>query len=93
MVRESINRVEDVPLSPEDGYWAIWLRKCFKYKALADPPVSLTVKSRPQKVGVFVDHEEGLVSFHDADTADLIYSFTGCCFNEKLYPYYGFLLQ
>ncbi|KAI3353588.1 hypothetical protein L3Q82_020101 [Scortum barcoo] len=87
VARESIIKKEDIPLSPEDGYWTIWLRRKMKYKALADPPVSLSLKSRPQKVGVFVDYEEDLVSFYDADAAALIYSFTGCCFTEKLFPY------
>ncbi|KAK9516159.1 hypothetical protein VZT92_024111 [Zoarces viviparus] len=49
----------------------------------------LSLKSRPQKVGVFVDYEEGLVSFYDVDAAALIYSFTGCCFTEKLYPFFS----
>uniref|UniRef100_A0A8C9XUI1 Uncharacterized protein n=1 Tax=Sander lucioperca TaxID=283035 RepID=A0A8C9XUI1_SANLU len=39
--------------------------------------------------GVFVDYEEGLVSFYDVDTAALIYSFTGCSFTEKLFPYFS----
>uniref|UniRef100_A0A8C6T3B1 Uncharacterized protein n=1 Tax=Neogobius melanostomus TaxID=47308 RepID=A0A8C6T3B1_9GOBI len=43
----------------------------------------------PQKVGVFVDYGAGLVSFHDVDSADLLYSFTGCCFREKLFPYFS----
>ncbi|KAM3623969.1 uncharacterized protein V6R79_017510 [Siganus canaliculatus] len=85
---ESINRKEDVPLSPENGYWAIWLRKRLRYKALVSPSVCLFLRSKPQKVGVFVDYEEGLVSFFDVDTAALIYSFTGCSFTEKLYPYF-----
>ncbi|KAK2817612.1 hypothetical protein Q5P01_025803 [Channa striata] len=88
VVRESIKRKEDVPLSPENGYWTIWLRKRIKYKALNDPPVSLFLKSKPKKVGVFVDYEEGLVSFYDVDAASLIYSFTGFFFTEKLYPYF-----
>ncbi|XP_042371645.1 E3 ubiquitin-protein ligase TRIM11-like, partial [Plectropomus leopardus] len=87
VAKESINRKEDIPLSPEDGYWTIWLRKSNKYKALNDPPVHLSLKSPPQKVGVFVDYEEGLVSFYDVDAAALIYSFTGCSFTEKLFPY------
>ncbi|XP_031168026.1 E3 ubiquitin-protein ligase TRIM21-like [Sander lucioperca] len=89
VARESVNRKGDIPLSPEDGYWTIWLRKKMKYKALADPPVLLSLKSRPQKVGVFVDYEEGLVSFYDVDAAALIYSFTGCSFTEKLFPYFN----
>ncbi|XP_059187372.1 E3 ubiquitin-protein ligase TRIM21-like [Centropristis striata] len=89
VARESINRKEDIPLSPEDGYWTIWLRKRNKYKALADPPVSLSLKSPPQKVGVFVDYEEGLVSFYDVDAAALLFSFPGCSFTEKLFPYFN----
>ncbi|XP_063739109.1 E3 ubiquitin-protein ligase TRIM21-like [Eleginops maclovinus] len=89
VARESINRKENIPLSPEDGYWAIWLRKRMKYKVLSDPPVYLNLKFKPKKVGVFVDYEEGLVSFYDVDAATLIHSFTGCSFTEKLYPYFN----
>ncbi|XP_068583141.1 E3 ubiquitin-protein ligase TRIM21-like [Cebidichthys violaceus] len=89
VARESINRKEDIPLSPEDGYWAIWLRKRIKYKALNEPPVSLFFRLKPKTVGVFVDYEEGLVSFYDVDAAALIYSFTGCSFNGKLFPYFN----
>ncbi|XP_042244135.1 E3 ubiquitin-protein ligase TRIM21-like [Thunnus maccoyii] len=89
VVRESINRKENIPLQPHNGFWTIWLRNGNEYKALADPPVHLSLKSQPQKVGVFVDYEEGLVSFYDIDAAALIYSFTGCSFTEKLYPYFS----
>ncbi|XP_045902844.1 E3 ubiquitin-protein ligase TRIM21-like isoform X2 [Micropterus dolomieu] len=89
VARESINRKENIQLSPEEGYWTIWLRNGNDYKALTNPSVRLSLKSRPQKVGVFVDYEEGLVSFYDVDAAALIYSFTGCCFTEKLYLYFG----
>ncbi|KAI4795856.1 hypothetical protein KUCAC02_029609 [Chaenocephalus aceratus] len=89
VARESINRKGQITLSPQKGYWVIWLRNENEYSACAGPPVSLSLKSQPQKVGVFVDYEEGLVSFYDVDAAALIYSFTGCCFKEKLYPYFG----
>ncbi|KAI4795930.1 hypothetical protein KUCAC02_029563 [Chaenocephalus aceratus] len=89
MARESINRKENIPLSPEEGYWSIWLRNGNEYEALDDPPVLLSLKSQPQKVGVFVDYEEGLISFYDVDAAALIYSFTGCSFAEKLFPYFS----
>ncbi|KAI3352612.1 hypothetical protein L3Q82_005550 [Scortum barcoo] len=86
---ESSNRKGGIMLSPDTGYWTIWLRNGNEYEALADPSVSLSLKSRPQKVGVFVDYEEGLVSFYDVDAAALIYSFTVCCFTEKLFPYFN----
>ncbi|XP_018540369.1 E3 ubiquitin-protein ligase TRIM21-like isoform X1 [Lates calcarifer] len=89
VARESIKRRGEITLSPEDGYWTIWLRNGNEYKACAGPSVRLSLKSGPEKVGVFVDYEEGLVSFYDVDAAALIYSFTGCSFTEKLYPYFN----
>uniref|UniRef100_A0A671VNW6 E3 ubiquitin-protein ligase TRIM21-like n=1 Tax=Sparus aurata TaxID=8175 RepID=A0A671VNW6_SPAAU len=89
VARESINRKGHLKLYPQDGYWTIWLRNSIEYRAGAGPSVRLSLKCRPEKVGVFVDYEEGLVSFYDVDAAALIYSFTGCCFTQKLYPYFG----
>ncbi|XP_078138093.1 E3 ubiquitin-protein ligase TRIM21-like [Centroberyx gerrardi] len=89
VARGSINRKGLITVSPKNGYWSVWLRNGNKYEANTDPPVLLSVKSKLQKVGVFVDYEEGLVSFHDVDAAALIYSFTGCTFTEKLYPFFG----
>ncbi|XP_031157023.1 E3 ubiquitin-protein ligase TRIM39-like [Sander lucioperca] len=89
VVRESINRKGEFTLSPQNGFWTIVLRNGNEYKALAGPPVRLSLKSPPQKVGVFVDYEEGLVSFYDVDAAALIYSFTGCSFTEKLFPVFN----
>ncbi|XP_030281557.1 E3 ubiquitin-protein ligase TRIM21-like [Sparus aurata] len=88
-IRESINRKGHITLSPQNGYWTICLRNKNEYKACAGPSVRLSLKSRPEKVGVFVDYEEGLVSFYDVDAAALIYSFTGCCFTQKLYPFFS----
>lgn len=85
----SANRKGQITSSPEAGYWTLQLRNGNEYVALADPDVVLSVKHRPQKVGVFVDYEEGLVSFFDADTADIIYSFTGCSFTDKLHPFFS----
>ncbi|XP_078022679.1 E3 ubiquitin-protein ligase TRIM21-like isoform X2 [Epinephelus lanceolatus] len=89
VARESINRKKNIRMSPQCGYWTVCMRNGNEYKALAGPPVRLSLKSRPQKVGVFVDYEEGLVSFHDVDAAALIYSFTGCSFTEKLFPFFS----
>ncbi|XP_071360948.1 E3 ubiquitin-protein ligase TRIM39-like [Trachinotus anak] len=89
VARESINRKGEIKLSPQNGYWTIWLRNGNEYKALDDPRIHLCLKSGPEKVGVFVDYEEGLVSFYDVGAAALIYSFTGCSFTDKLHPYFG----
>ncbi|XP_053537683.1 E3 ubiquitin-protein ligase TRIM39 [Ictalurus punctatus] len=89
VVRESINRKGKITASPEDGYWCVCLRNETEYKALDSPPVSLSLKRAPQKVGVFVDYEEGLISFYDVNVKSHIYSFTGQTFTEKLYPFFN----
>ncbi|XP_074554574.1 E3 ubiquitin-protein ligase TRIM39-like [Halichoeres trimaculatus] len=89
VARESINRKGRTKPCPMTGLWVIWLRGGNEYKALDEPCKSLLLKSKPQKVGVFVDYDEGVISFYDADTAALIYSFTGCNFIDKLFPIFG----
>ncbi|KAL7875483.1 hypothetical protein AOLI_G00104460 [Acnodon oligacanthus] len=83
---ESSNRKGDITLSPLNGYWTVWLRNKTIYKALDSPPVLLSLDQAPKKVGVFVDYEEGLVSFYDVESRSHIYSFTGQSFTEKIYP-------
>ncbi|XP_060731302.1 nuclear factor 7, ovary-like isoform X3 [Tachysurus vachellii] len=89
VVRESAYRKGNITASPEDGYWSLWLRNETEYEALDSPPVSLSLKQAPQKVGVFVDYEEGLISIYDVDSKSHIYSFTGQTFTEKLYPFFS----
>nr|XP_024001420.1 zinc-binding protein A33-like [Salvelinus alpinus] len=88
VARESINRNGNIKLSPENGYWTVWLRNGEQYRALSSPSVLLSLREKPQKVGVFVDYEEGQVSFYDVEARSHIYSFTGCTFTEKLYPFF-----
>ncbi|KAM4624604.1 E3 ubiquitin-protein ligase TRIM39-like [Polymixia lowei] len=87
VARESINRKWVITLKPEDGYWAILLLNG-KYSAHNDQIVPRCLTEEPQIVGVFVDYEEGLVSFYDVDAKAHIYSFTDCTFTEKLYPFF-----
>ncbi|XP_073678877.1 E3 ubiquitin-protein ligase TRIM21-like [Garra rufa] len=87
VARESITRKEKNTLAPEDGYWAVGLRNENKYKAGESPSVPLSLSVKPEIVGVFVDYEEGLVSFYDVSSRSHIYSFTGQTFTDKLYPF------
>ncbi|XP_074554790.1 E3 ubiquitin-protein ligase TRIM39-like [Halichoeres trimaculatus] len=84
----SINRKDGITPNQHTGPWILALRKGNEYTAL-NCPGTLSLKSKPQKVGVFVDYGENLISFYDVDTATLIYSFTGCNFTDKLFPIFG----
>ncbi|KAI5104637.1 E3 ubiquitin-protein ligase TRIM39 [Silurus meridionalis] len=85
---KSINRKGKIIARPKDGFWCVVLRNKTEYKALESPSVSLSLNQAPQKVGVFVDYEGGLVSFYDVDAKSHIYSFTAQTFTEKLYLYF-----
>ncbi|XP_058250358.1 E3 ubiquitin-protein ligase TRIM21-like [Hemibagrus wyckioides] len=89
VAKESINRKGDITLKPQDGFWTVKLRNKNRYKACADPDVPLTLREKVEVMGVFVDYEEGLVSFYDVKSRSHIYSFTGQSFTEKLYPYFS----
>ncbi|KAL1006649.1 hypothetical protein UPYG_G00074920 [Umbra pygmaea] len=86
VAKESIKR-NGQALYPKDGVWTIWLSFQTDYEACTYPHTSLSLKSKPETLGVFVDYEGGQVSFYDVDTKCHIFSFTGCKFTEKLYPY------
>ncbi|XP_058251150.1 E3 ubiquitin-protein ligase TRIM69-like [Hemibagrus wyckioides] len=89
VAKESINRKGKISLTPQSGFWTVALRNENQYKACADPPVLLTLREKVEVVGVFVDYEEGLVSFYDVKSRSHIYSFTGQCFTVKLYPFFS----
>ncbi|XP_056156100.1 E3 ubiquitin-protein ligase TRIM39-like isoform X2 [Lampris incognitus] len=89
VARQSVNRKGVVTLSPDDGYWAICLRNGREYRACAGQAVVLSVSQRPQIVGVFVDYEEGTVSFYDVEAKSHIYSFLNFHFTEAVFPLFN----
>uniref|UniRef100_A0A3B3XD00 B30.2/SPRY domain-containing protein n=1 Tax=Poecilia mexicana TaxID=48701 RepID=A0A3B3XD00_9TELE len=89
VVRESVDRKEILALSTKNGFWTLVLRNENRYSTGEKTSTLFDLHPGPEKVGVFVDYDQGLVSFYDVDAAALIYSFTGCCFKEKLYPFFS----
>nr|XP_033800564.1 E3 ubiquitin-protein ligase TRIM69 isoform X1 [Geotrypetes seraphini] len=86
LASQSSNRKGKIKLNPKNGYWAIWLRNGNAFKALESPSKTLLLRTKPTKIGVYLDYEGGQVSFYNADDMSSIYTFTGS-FTEKLYPY------
>ncbi|XP_016110885.1 E3 ubiquitin-protein ligase TRIM21-like isoform X2 [Sinocyclocheilus grahami] len=89
VMRDGANRKGKVSYKPSEGYWAIMLCAQNMYGAFEDPPVQLHLETKPQKLGVFVDCEEALVSFYDMKALSHIYSFTRCSFNGAIRPYFN----
>ncbi|XP_039374762.1 butyrophilin subfamily 1 member A1-like [Mauremys reevesii] len=85
--RESVSRKGKVTLTPEDGYWVVWLRGGV-YQALTSPSTSLPVSIKPSRVGIFLDYEAGEVSFYNVTDRSRLFSFTGT-FSGMLHPYFS----
>lgn len=89
VVLESVNRKGMITSKPENGFWTVRLRGGDEYRALDSPSVLLQLRDRPQAVGVFTDYDQGRVSFYDATTKAHIYSFTGCTFTQRVFPFFS----
>uniref|UniRef100_A0A3B4GQT3 E3 ubiquitin-protein ligase TRIM39-like n=1 Tax=Pundamilia nyererei TaxID=303518 RepID=A0A3B4GQT3_9CICH len=89
VVKGSVNRKGMITSKPENGYWTVRLRNGDEYRALDSPSVRLPLKEKPEIVGVFTDYDEGTVSFFDVEARSHIYTFTGCLFSEKVYPFFS----
>lgn len=88
VVKKSFGKFVSHFPNPEQGGWTFLKLNNTKSQSQDDYfPVTcsrspLSLRQRPQKVGVFVDYEKGEVSFYDVDTRTLIYSYSRCAFIE-----------
>ncbi|KAL0993817.1 hypothetical protein UPYG_G00114320 [Umbra pygmaea] len=75
------------PMTPAQGYWALW--RCTRhFYACTEPETPLPLKILPHTLGIYLDFEEGQISFYNAETRVHIYTFTDN-FKEKLYPLFA----
>lgn len=89
VARRSANRTGELTLNPDNGYWVLVHYEEENYAAMATPAIHLSLEEKPKTVGVFVDYEDGLVSFYDVIARSHIYSFTQCSFRDEIYPYFS----
>ncbi|XP_028993576.1 zinc-binding protein A33-like [Betta splendens] len=93
VARESINRKGLITVRPDSGYWAICRRKGGSLSACTGPSTPLHLHETPHKVGIFLDYDEGSVSFYDAEAKTHIYTYSGCGFSGPLCPYFNPCVQ
>ncbi|KAL3046170.1 hypothetical protein OYC64_004224 [Pagothenia borchgrevinki] len=89
VARRNANCKGKLSVNSESGYWVVVHYEDKKYAALTVPPASLPLKEKPEKVGVFVDYEERLVSFYNVMAQSHIYTFTECMFSDVILPYFS----
>lgn len=73
------------PMTPRQGYWTLW-RSIHKFYACTNQETELPISLVPRRMGIYLDHEEGQISFYNAETKSHIYTFVGSFRRQKLYP-------
>ncbi|KAI5136569.1 tripartite motif-containing protein 26 [Manis pentadactyla] len=85
VARDSVKRKGDLSLRPEDGVWALRLSSAGIW-ANTSPEAELFPALRPRRVGIALDYEGGTVTFTNAESQELIYTFTAT-FTRRLVPF------
>ncbi|XP_070710909.1 E3 ubiquitin-protein ligase TRIM39 isoform X2 [Pempheris klunzingeri] len=87
VARSSVNRKGRISVSTSQGYWALAMKKGQGYRVSTSPPILLSLDPKPKRVGVYVDYEEGQLSFYDVRARTHIYTFKDS-FTEKILPFF-----
>ncbi|XP_075994862.1 butyrophilin subfamily 3 member A3 [Genypterus blacodes] len=88
VAKESALRKGFKSLNTDTGYLTMRLERGTELKALTVPFTSLPPGLIPDKVGVYLDYEQGQLSFYDVDRHAHIYTYQET-FDEKLFPLFG----
>ncbi|XP_059813471.1 butyrophilin subfamily 2 member A1-like [Hypanus sabinus] len=86
VARSSVDRKGRATLCPKEGYWCIsfsWDR----YEVKDVKNKDLDVKEKVTLIGIFLNYDEGIVSFHDAVRKQKLHSFA-TTFAEPIYPFF-----
>ncbi|KAF7229864.1 transcript variant X1 [Nothobranchius furzeri] len=87
VARSSVNRKGRISVSAAHGYWALAMKKSQGYRVSTSPPSLLSLDPKPKRVGVYVDYEEGHISFYDVKALTHIYTFEET-FTGKILPFF-----
>ncbi|XP_004693724.1 PREDICTED: butyrophilin-like protein 9 [Condylura cristata] len=84
---EAVPRVGPARLSPASGYWVMGLWNGSEYFVLDPHRVALTLRVPPQRVGIFLDYDQGKLSFFNVNDGSHIFTFTDA-FSGSLCAYF-----
>lgn len=84
---EDANRSYGIRKSPENGFWVMewWVDKFY---ACTTTRLLITVWQFPHRVAVFLDYDNGYVSFCNLTDGSHIFSYSSISFTGTLFPYF-----
>ncbi|XP_016371592.1 bloodthirsty-related gene family, member 2 [Sinocyclocheilus rhinocerous] len=88
VAKQSVNRKGKFTICPANGFWMLSLKNGTQYIANTFPPTFFSLSHEPKRVSVYLDFEEGRVSFYCLDTGTHIYTFKDT-FTDKLHPIFS----
>ncbi|XP_063077007.1 bloodthirsty-related gene family, member 2 isoform X2 [Engraulis encrasicolus] len=88
VVRHSVNRKGKFTVCPANGFWTLSFRNGSQYIASTSPPTCLAVRHKAKRIAVFVDYEEGRISFLCVDSGAHLHTFMDA-FTDRLHPFFG----
>lgn len=83
----SSNRKGFVSLTPSEGYWSICLQDRL-YANGEHGRIPIADYWNSPRVGIYLDYDQGRLSFCDAVTMRRLYMFD-TCFDEPVYPFFS----
>ncbi|KAM7135583.1 butyrophilin subfamily 1 member A1-like isoform 2-T2 [Molossus nigricans] len=85
--RPNVTRKGKISIKPEDGFWAIRFYKN-EYWALTSAKTQLILKEHLARLCIFLEYEEGLISFYNMTDKSHIYTFSEGSFDGPLRPFF-----
>ncbi|XP_054980317.1 butyrophilin-like protein 1 [Sorex araneus] len=85
--REDVKRTGWYQESPDKGFWVVGKYED-GFNAFTKPFTVLSLPQIPHRLGVFLDPEEGDVSFYNMTDGSHIFSFSQVSFSGTLFPYF-----
>ncbi|XP_078061088.1 tripartite motif containing 105 [Mustelus asterias] len=88
VAKESIDRKVVVKVTPANGYWTLRLRNSDQYWAGTLPWKRLPIQRKPKRIGLFLDFDDGRLSFYDAEDMSHLLTFRQP-FSERVFPFFS----
>ncbi|XP_039374594.1 butyrophilin subfamily 1 member A1-like [Mauremys reevesii] len=87
VARKATERKGKLSLSPKEGFWVLGLSGR-DYWAKTDPWTQVLVQKKPLKIGVYLNYQEGQVTFFNVTDMSVLFTFNDCSFSGEVYPFF-----
>lgn len=90
VAKSSVRRKGPFRIEPNGGIWAIGLLGMYmdRYYAFTNPDTLLNPRAHPERIGVYLNCDEGCVSFYNAVNFEHLFTFKSLQVHDKIFPFF-----